>query len=145
MARRPSNASSQSSGRAVESLSDHAGEIMRILGRLEEGVGRLRDDFEEEKLTTRESRGRTYDKLEAIGDEVAAAAVEASAARREAEILKKLIESDVKPATDDFKHMRTIGFVGLTVFGVAFTALGVTVANFSDAAVSAVRAWLHIL
>jgi hypothetical protein len=117
---------------------------MRILGRLEEGVGRLRDDFESEKLTTRESRGKTYDKLEAIGDEVAAVAVEASAARREAEVLKKLIESDVKPATDDFKRMRTIGFVGLTVFGVAFTALGVTVANFSDAAVAAVRSWLHI-
>lgn len=144
MARRPSNASSQSSSRVGETLSDHAGEIMRILGRLEEGVGRLRDDFEAEKLTTRESRGRTYDKLEAIGDEVAVVAVEASAARKEAEILKKLIESDVKPATDDFKRMRTIGFVGLTVFGVAFTALGVTVANFSDAAVAAVRSWLHI-
>lgn len=118
--------------------------IMRALGRLEAGLERMRVDFDDEKEHTRESRERTYKKLETIEGSVAIVGEVAAQARNKGDAIEKLVLSDVKPATDDFKRMRTAGIVGISLLGFAFTALGITLATVGEGVVATVRAWLRI-
>lgn len=119
-------------------------EIMRALGRLEEGVDRLRADFTDEKEHSAESRGRMHAKLEKIEKDVRIVGQVAAMARDKGNAVEKLVVDDVKPATDDFKRMRTIGIVGISLLGFAFTALGVTLATVGEGFVAAIRSWLRI-
>lgn len=119
-------------------------EIMRALGRLEEGQERMRADFIEEKDHSAESRARVHTKLEKIEEDVAIVGQVAAQARDKVNTLEVTVLNDVKPATDDFKRMRTIGFVGITLIGFAFTALGVTLATVGDAVGGWLRALLRI-
>lgn len=123
---------------------DDMHEIMRILGRLEEGQDRMRADFDGEKEASRESRGRMHSKLEKIEEDLGIVAQTAAQARDRADALKRLVDEDVKPATDDFRRMRTIGFVGLSLLGFAFTALGITLATVGEGVINTIRSWLRI-
>lgn len=125
-------------------MSDSTDEIMRALGRLEEAVSGLRRDFTDEKEHGAESRGRVYTKLEKIEEDVSIVGQVAAQARDKANALEITVNTDVKPATDDFKRMRTIGIVGISLLGFAFTALGVTLATVGEGVVNTVRAWLRI-
>jgi hypothetical protein len=119
-------------------------EIMRILGRLEEGQERMRADFEGEKVASRDSRGRVHEKLEKIEEDVGIVGKVAAQARDKADVVERLVIEDVKPATDDFKRMRTAGIVGISLLGFAFTALGITLATVGNGMVQAIRNWLQI-
>src|SRR5690606_25164533 len=110
-------------------VADELHQIMHALGRLEEGQERQRADFEDEKEASRESRGRMHAKLERIEETVTMAGQVAAQARDKAGEVGRSVTEDVKPATDDFKRMRTVGVVGLSVLGFAFTALGITLAT----------------
>ncbi len=125
-------------------MADELHEIMRALGRLEEGMERQRADFDAEKEASRDSRGRVHTKLEKIEGDVAIVGQVAAQARDKADGLERTMVEDVKPATDDFKRMRTIGFVGLSLLGFAFTALGITLATVGEGVVNSIRAWLRI-
>lgn len=126
-------------------------EIMRALGRLEQGQDRQRGDFESEKLATRESRLRSYTQLEKIEEDVgivgkvaAQARDEASTARSEAAAVKKLVDDDVKPVTDEIKQMKLRGIGALWAIGILATAFGFSVATFGEGIIAAIRAWLKI-
>lgn len=115
-------------------------EIMRILGRLEEGQERMRADFDAEKLTTRESRLRTYGKLEKIEEDVAIVGTVAAQARDKADAVEKVVVDDVKPITDDVKRMRLMGMGAIAVIGFAAAFIGVSAERIFDA----IRAWLKL-
>lgn len=117
---------------------------MRALGRLEEGVARLRADFTDEKEHSAESRGRMHTKLEKIEEDVGIVGKVAAQARDKANDLEKTVTDDVKPATDDFKRMRALGLGLIGLIGLAGAALGVTFATVGDAAVTTIRHWLRI-
>jgi len=125
-------------------MADELHEIMRALGRLEQGMERQRADFDSEKEASRDSRGRMHSKLEKIEEDVSIVGKVAAQARDKAEAVELVVTTDVKPATDDFKRMRTIGFVGLTLLGFAFTALGITLATVGEGVVNTIRTWLRI-
>jgi hypothetical protein len=125
-------------------VADELNDIMRALGRVEAGQERMRADFDEEKEHTRESRERTYRKLEKIEQDVTIVGKVAAQARDKVDEVEKLVLTDVKPATDDFKRMRTVGFVGISLLGFAFTALGITLATVGEGVVTTIRAWLRI-
>jgi hypothetical protein len=120
-------------------------EIMRALGRLEEGMERLRADFTDEKAHSAESRGRVHTKLEKIDEDLTIVGQVAAQARDKVNAVELVVSEDVKPATDDFKRMRTIGFIGVSLLGFAFTALGVTLATVGEGVVNSIRAWLRII
>jgi preprotein translocase subunit Sss1 len=119
-------------------------EIMRALGRLEEGQERQRADFDAEKAASSESRGRMHSKLEKIEEDVSIVGKVAAQARDKVDLLEVVVNQDVKPATDEFKRMRAIGITGITLIGFAFTALGVTIASFGDQVVTTLRHFLRI-
>ncbi len=128
----------------TDGLSEHANELMRILGRVEEGIERLRADFEEEKQDTKDSRGRMHAKLEKIEEDVGIVGQVAAQARTVGTELQRLIDEDVKPATDDYKRVRAIGRGTLWAVGLAAGGAGVTIASFGETVVNALRAWLRI-
>lgn len=119
-------------------------EIMRALGRLEEGVSRLRLDFTEEKEHSAESRGRVHTKLEKIEEDVAIVGKVAAQARDMSEANSKTITVDVLPVTEDVKRMRQIGLGIIGVIGLAGTALGISLATVGDQIVATLRHWLRI-
>jgi hypothetical protein len=130
--------------RRPSSTSDDLHEIIRSLGRLEEGQERMRADFDAEKVDTRDSRGRMHAKLEKIDGTVAIVGQVAAQARDRAESAHKMIVEDVKPVTDEIKEMRKLG--RSTLVAVAFVAggLGITVANFGESVINWARAVLRI-
>ncbi len=65
-------------------------EIMRILGRLEEGQKRQQEDVEEVKETARESRDKTHAKLDHLDGTVAIVGQVAAQAREESAAVKKV-------------------------------------------------------
>jgi len=119
-------------------------QILRTLGRLEEGQDRMRADFETEKEHTRESRERTYVKLEKIEEDLGIVGQVASQAREQSAATKKLVDEEIKPVTDDVKRMRMIGLGIIGLVGFAFTALGITLATVGEGVVQVVRTWLRI-
>lgn len=119
-------------------------QILRTLGRLEEGQERMRADFDAEKEATRESRGRMHTKLEKIEEDLAIVGQVAAQAREESAATKKLVDEEIKPVTDDVKRMRMIGLGIVGLVGFAFTALGITLATVSEGVVQVVRTWLRI-
>ena len=119
---------------------EHTNEMMRILGRLEGAVEALREDIADGK----ESRGRIHAKLEKIEEDVGIVGQVAAQARTEATELKRIIDEDVKPATDDYKRVRAIGKGTLWAVGLAAGAAGVTLATIGETVVNALRGWLRI-
>jgi hypothetical protein len=117
-------------------------EIMRILGRLEEGVDRLRADFTDEKEHSAESRGRMHTKLEKIEEDVGIVGKVAAQARDKADAVGKIVSDDVKPVTDDVKRWRQLGLGLLGIIGIAGTALGISMATVGDQVATVLRHWL---
>lgn len=126
-------------------------EIMRALGRLEAGQERQREDFESEKVASRESRLMTNSKLDKIEEDVsivgkvsAQARQEAADAHQRAAELAKILDDDVKPVTDEIKRIKMRGIGALWAVGVLATAFGFSLANLGEGAINAMRAWLRI-
>lgn len=115
-------------------------EVMRVLGRLEGAVDALREDIADGK----ESRGRIHTKLEKIEEDVGIVGQVAAQARTETTELKRILDEDVRPATDDYKRIRAIGKGTLWAVGLVATGFGVTLATVSDSIIDAVRHWLRI-
>jgi len=125
------------SGRTVD---EYLRDMAHSLGRLEEGLKHLQADIEEGRV----SRVRMYDKLEKIEEDVGIVGQVAAQARAEAAGVKRLVDEDVKPATDDFKRMQAVGTGIAWLIGVAGAAAGVSLATFGETVVNAIRSWLRI-
>lgn len=125
-------------------MADDLHEIMRILGRLEEGQERQRADFETEQQHTRESRERTYEKLEKIDVDVSIVGKVAAQARDKADAVEKIVVDDVKPVTDEIKQMKLRGLGALWAIGLLATAFGFSVASFGEGVLAWARAALKI-
>lgn len=115
-------------------------EVMRILGRLEEGQERMTADIEASSA----SRGRMHEKLDKLEETVSIVGQVAAQSRNEAAEVRRIIDEDVKPATDDYKRVRAIGHGTLWAVGIAAAGAGVTLATVGEQVVNAVRAWLRI-
>lgn len=129
-------------------------DILHALGRVEEGVKRIREDFQEEKQNARESRAVIHARLDSQAKQIShldttvAISGEVDARiREEIKTLKETVERNhaaVQPALDEWKRMKTLG-VGISGL-IAFAGLtaGGIIAYIGDGAVAAVRHWLKI-
>lgn len=129
-------------------------DIMRVLGRLEEGVSRLREDFSEEKDTAHESRSvihrrldehaQTVGKLEttvAISGQVEAQLRDQIAALDER---MKKNQAEVAPTIEEWKRIKALGWGVSSLLVIA----GVSAASIASIAwdwfAAVVRHWLKI-
>ncbi|MBB3313625.1 ferritin-like protein [Rhizobium sp. BK196] len=129
-------------------------DIMRALGRVEEGVRRIREDFQEEKENAHDSRAVIHRRLDEqmrqinLLDKVVeiSSGVDATL-REEIKALKETVDKNhaaTQPALEEWKRMKTIGYGISGLIAFAGLTVGAVVTWASDGAVSALRHWLRI-
>jgi len=126
-------------------------DILRALGRVEEGVRRLQEDFRDEKAAAHESRAAIHarldeqvDRINRLDTTVAISGQVDAQIRGEVQALKETVETTHAPAVADWKRIKMIG-LGISGL-IAFTgiSIGVFFSWASEAAVTAIRHWLKI-
>lgn len=127
---------------------------MHKLGRLEEGVRQLREDFKEEKETAHESRAVIHRRLDehvevisGIKTDVAIAAKVDAQVRDELKALKVTVDGNrdaIQPSIDEWARMKTIGIGIVGLLALGGLSVGAALVWMGDAAVTAVRHWLKI-
>lgn len=120
-------------------------EVLRALGRLEESVRLLREDFQEEKSAARESRAAIHSRLDRQQDDLShlettvVLSGQTVAQQRDVIVgLKETVEKDIRPTIDEVKDIKRLGKTASFIFvSLGFTAGGVFF-TFWDS----VRPWL---
>lgn len=129
-------------------------DIMLALGRVQEGVDRLRDDFQDEKRMAHESRAVIHQRLDQQAQQIAhmetTIAISGqidSQIRGEIQGLKETVQKNqatVTPALEEWKRMKTlgVGFSGLVAF--SGLTIGAIIAWAGESALTTIRHWLKI-
>ncbi len=141
----------QKSGRSffqetpVSDLTD----VLMLLGRVSEGVDRLRQDFGDEKAQAAQNRKTLFDRQDEMRNDLSslrsdfdmAAVVQAKDMRA----LSRSLEDHklaVQPSVEEWKRIKTLG-VGITgVLALGGLSVGAMMATGLDALRNAVRSWL---
>jgi archaellum component FlaC len=129
-------------------------DIMRLLGRLEEGIERLTKDFQDEKQTAHASRSVLHSRLDDQAQQLAHLdKTIAISGQIDAQIRGEIVElretvkknnDEVSPSVADWKRMKTLGIGIAGLIGLGGLTVGGILVAAGDAAVSAIRAWLKI-
>ena len=121
----------------ADQISAQLASIERTLGKLLNESERAEEDRghasqQREKLHERidELREEMHTKLERTEGTIVITGQIAAQARDQAVSLKKLIDDDIKPQTDDYRRMRTMGSGFMVAVALAAGTLGI---KFSDA------------
>jgi len=127
---------------------------MLALGKLQEGVDRLRSDFQEEKHMAHESRAVIHQRLDnqvqQIGHMETTIAISGeidAQIRGELKGLKETVEKNqeaVSPTIAEWRRMKTLGLGIAGLIAMAGLTVGGIVAHMSETAVSGIRHWLKI-
>jgi ferritin-like protein len=129
-------------------------DILLMLGRVEEGVKRIREDFQEEKQSAHESRAVIHRRLDEQRQQIhlldkvveISSGVDATL-REEIKSIKETVEKNheaVAPTLEEWKKMKTLGYGISGLIAFAGLTIGAVVTWMSDGAVSALRHWLKI-
>lgn len=121
-----------------------ADQISSQLANIERTLGKLLSESEraeEDRQQANEQRARVHERIDELREEmhsklertegtVVITGQIAAQARDQAMSLKKLIDEDIKPQTDDYRRMRTMGSGFMVAVALAAGTLGI---KFSDA------------
>lgn len=129
-------------------------DIMLALGRVQEGVDRLREDFQDEKRTAHESRAVIHQRLDSQAQQISHLETTIALSgqidtqiRGELLALKETVEKNqdtVSPAIEDWRRMRTLG-VGISgLIAFAGLTIGSIIAWAGETVVTTIRHWLKI-
>jgi DNA-binding MurR/RpiR family transcriptional regulator len=126
-------------------------DIMRVLGRLEEGVSRLREDFQQEKESAHESRAVIHRRLDEHGQNVSklettvaiSGQVDAQL-RDKITSLDKQITENVTPSIEEWKRIKTMGLGMSSLLVIAGVSAASIAALAWDWFAAAFRHWLRI-
>lgn len=129
-------------------------DIMLALGRVQEGVDRLTNDFQDEKRTAHESRAVIHARLDQQAQQIAhlettiavSGQIDAQV-RGEIQGLRETVEKNqdaVSPTIADLQRMKTLGLGVAGLIALAGLTIGSIVMWASEAAVAAIRHWLKI-
>lgn len=129
-------------------------DIMLALGKLQEGVDRLRVDFQDEKQMAHESRAVIHQRLDNQALQIAhmettiavSGQIDAQV-RGEIQALKETVEKNqgiVSPALEEWRRMKTLG-VGISgLIALAGLTIGSIIAWAGETALTSIRHWLKI-
>lgn len=129
-------------------------DVLLALGRVQEGVDRLREDFQEEKQLARDSRAAIHRRLDEHADDlsdlrkdVAISAHVDAQVRNELKALTETVESNqaqVEPSVKEWQRMKALG-IGLTgLLALGGLSIGAVLIWMSETAANAVRHWLKL-
>lgn len=124
-------------------------DVLMLLGRLEAGVERLRQDFSEEKVQASQSRKLLYERqdemrgdLSNLKQDIDMAAV--ISAQKLSELAKELKDHKeaVQPSVDEWKRIRTLG-IGITgVLAIGGLSVGAMLSMGLEGLRAALRSWI---
>ncbi len=119
-------------------------DILRVLGRVEEGIHRLREDFQEEKRSAKENRSEIHKRLDRHAEDIAITGQIIAQQRDVASGLTKKLDEEVMPTIEEVKEIKALGKRASMIFlGLGFTAGG-TFIWFSEVMITGLRKWLRI-
>lgn len=131
-----------------EQVSDHA-DLMLLMGRMAEGIERLRADFSEEKASAAASRKVIHERHEELRSDLSnlksdidmAAVISAQKIDALASDLKDH-KAAVQPSVEEWKRIKTLG-IGITgVLAIGGLSVGAMLSMGLDAFRAALRSWL---
>lgn len=101
-------------------------DILRVLGRVEEAIHRLRADFHEEKQSARDSRSEIHKRLDRHAEDIAITRQIIAQQRDVTTELKRRSRITV----GEVKHVKTLGkFTATVFFRLGLTASGLATPN----------------
>jgi predicted PP-loop superfamily ATPase len=123
-----------------------------MLGRVEEGVKRIREDFQEEKKSAHESRAVIHSRLDSQAKQIGhldttvaiSGGVDAQI-REEIKALKETVDrnhASVQPALDEWKKLKTLGSGISGLIALSGLTIGTIIAVYGKAAIISALAWL---
>lgn len=111
---------------------------MLALGRVQEGVDRLRDDFTDEKQSASVSRKSMYERQEELSQELIRLTADVRAVSQKIEQHK----ADIQPSIDDWRRIKNLG-IGITgILALGGLSVGAMLSLGLDACKAALRQWL---
>lgn len=124
-------------------------DVLMILGRVSEGVERLRQDFGEEKAAAAASRKTIYERQDEMRSDLSNLRsdfdMKAAMQSRELHDLAKSLEDHktaVQPSVEEWKRIKTLG-IGITgILAIGGLSIGAMLSMGLDAFKAAVRSWL---
>lgn len=135
-------------GAAVSDLND----VMLALGRVQEGVDRLREDFDREKISAAQSRKAIYERHEELGDalanlrkDVEISALISAQGREEMKRLAAKVEDHreaIQPSIEDWKRIKTLGLGVTGVLAIGGLSVGAMLSMGLEAFKAALRQFL---
>lgn len=133
---------------AGRDVTDHT-DLMLMMGRMAEGIERLRVDFSEEKTQAAASRKALYDRqdemrsgLSSLKADIDVAAVVTTQKLGDIEKELKDHKAAVQPSVDEWKRIRTLG-IGITgVLAIGGLTVGAMLAAGIDTVRAALRHWI---
>lgn len=129
-------------------------DVMLALGRVQEGVDRLREDFQNEKNMAHESRAVIHRRLDeqaaeigSLKTNVAVAGMVEAQVRDEIKALGVRVDTNhaaITPSVEEWKRIRNIG-IGITgLIAIGGLSVGAVLTWASETAVTTIRHWLKI-
>lgn len=113
-------------------------DVMLALGRVQEGVDRLRDDFTDEKKSASVSRKSMYERQEELAQELTRLTADMQAVSQKIEQHK----ADIQPSIDDWQRIKNLG-MGITgILALGGLSVGAMLSLGLDACKAALRQWL---
>jgi hypothetical protein len=124
-------------------------DVLMILGRVQEGVERLRQDFGEEKAQASQSRKLLYERQDEMRGDLSNLKQDIDmtalvTAQKLGDLTKELTDHKlaVQPSIDEWKRIRTLG-IGITgVLAIGGLSVGAMLSMGLDAFRTALRSWL---
>jgi len=124
-------------------------DVLMILGRVQEGVERLRQDFGEEKAQASQSRKLLYERQDEMRGDLSNLKQDIDmtalvTAQKLGDLTKELTDHKlaVQPSIDEWKRIRTLG-IGITgVLAIGGLSVGAMLSMGLDAFRAALRSWL---
>lgn len=138
----------------MPSQADLLHEIMRTLGRLETGVDRIREDFQQEKDDAHESRAVIHRRLDEHAKQMAKtdetitiAGLLDAQIRDEMKALQLTVQQNhdkVEPALSEWRRIKILGAGAGGLLLLLGISVGAVITWASDTASWAVRHWLKV-
>lgn len=129
-------------------------DVLLALGRLQEGVEQLREDFRDEKQTAHESRAVIHRRLDEQARDIASLKTDVAIAgkveaqvRDEVKALGDKVDANhatVGPHVEDWKRMKAVGVGLVGLLAVGGLSVGAMLTWASETAITTIRHWLRI-
>lgn len=113
-------------------------DVMLALGRVQEGVDRLRDDFTEEKQSASISRKSIYERQDDLSQELIRLKSDVQTIGLKVDQNK----SEIQPSIDDWRRIKNLGLGVTGILALGGLSVGAMMSMGMDAFKAALRHWL---